>query len=44
VLFLADRNFLSNQAFNDFSAFTEDALVRIDPETIRKKWRGTFAA
>jgi type I restriction enzyme, R subunit len=39
VLFLADRNILANQAFNDFSAFPEDALVRIDPETIRKKGR-----
>ncbi|MCC5868061.1 MAG: DEAD/DEAH box helicase family protein [Gammaproteobacteria bacterium] len=39
VLFLADRNILANQAFNDFSAFPEDALVRIDPATIRKKGR-----
>ncbi|MEX0827937.1 MAG: DEAD/DEAH box helicase family protein [Haliea sp.] len=39
VLFLADRNILANQAFNDFSAFPEDALVRIDPETIRKHGR-----
>lgn len=39
ILFLADRNILSNQAYNDFSAFPEDALVRIDPETIRKKGR-----
>lgn len=39
ILFLADRNILANQAFNDFSAFPEDALVRIDPETIRKKGR-----
>jgi type I restriction enzyme, R subunit len=37
ILFLADRNILANQAFNDFSAFPEDALVRIDPEIIRKK-------
>lgn len=29
ILFLADRNILANQAFNDFSAFPEDALVRI---------------
>ncbi len=36
ILFLADRNILANQAFNDFSAFPEDALVRIDPEVIRK--------
>ncbi|WP_421842479.1 EcoAI/FtnUII family type I restriction enzme subunit R [Marinobacter algicola] len=39
ILFLADRNILANQAFNDFSAFPSDALVRIDPETIRKKGR-----
>ncbi|SDY57474.1 type I restriction enzyme, R subunit [Nitrosomonas halophila] len=39
ILFLADRNILANQAFNDFSAFPEDALVRIDPETIRSRGR-----
>ncbi len=39
ILFLADRNILANQAFNDFSAFPEDALVRIDPETIRRRGR-----
>lgn len=39
VLFLADRNILANQAFNDFSAFPEDALVRIDPEIIRQRGR-----
>ncbi|CAK8725574.1 type I site-specific deoxyribonuclease [Candidatus Electrothrix aarhusensis] len=37
ILFLADRNILANQAFNAFSAFAEDALVRIDPANIRKK-------
>ena len=37
VLFLADRNNLANQAFNEFSAFPEDALVRIKPNEIRKK-------
>ena len=37
ILFLADRNILANQAFNDFSAFPEDALVRISPDVIRKK-------
>jgi type I restriction enzyme R subunit len=37
ILFLADRNILANQAFNDFSAFPEDALIRIDPKEIRKK-------
>lgn len=37
VLFLADRNILANQAFNAFSSFPEDALVRINPLDIRKK-------
>ena len=37
VLFLADRNILANQAFNSFSAFPEDALVRIKPSEIKKK-------
>jgi type I restriction enzyme R subunit len=37
ILFLADRNILANQAYNAFSPFPEDALVRIDPEDIRKK-------
>jgi type I restriction enzyme R subunit len=37
VLFLADRNILANQAYNAFSAFPEDALVRIEPGDIRKK-------
>ncbi len=37
ILFLADRNILANQAFNAFSAFPEDALVRIAPSDIRKK-------
>ena len=37
ILFLADRNILADQAFNAFSAFPEDALVRIKPEEINKK-------
>lgn len=37
ILFLADRNILANQAFNGFSAFPEDALVRITPKEIAKK-------
>jgi type I restriction enzyme R subunit len=37
ILFLADRNFLANQAYNAFSPFPEDAMVRIEPEDIRKK-------
>lgn len=39
ILFLADRNILANQAYNAFSAFPEDALVRISPDSIRKKKR-----
>ncbi|MBN1338100.1 MAG: DEAD/DEAH box helicase family protein [Bacteroidales bacterium] len=39
ILFLADRNILADQAFNAFSAFEEDALVRISPDEIRKKNR-----
>jgi type I restriction enzyme R subunit len=37
ILFLADRNILADQAFNEFSFFPEDALVRISPADIRKK-------
>jgi type I restriction enzyme R subunit len=37
ILFLADRNILADQAYNAFSAFPEDALVRIKPSEIRKK-------
>ncbi len=37
ILFLADRNILADQAFNAFSAFPEDAMVRIKPKEIRKK-------
>lgn len=37
ILFLADRNILADQAFNAFSAFPEDALIRIKPNEIRKK-------
>nr|WP_295435664.1 DEAD/DEAH box helicase family protein [uncultured Thiodictyon sp.] len=39
ILFLADRNILADQAYNAFSAFPEDALVRIAPADIRKKGR-----
>jgi type I restriction enzyme R subunit len=39
ILFLADRNILADQAFNAFSAFSEDALARIAPGEIRKKGR-----
>lgn len=37
ILFLADRNILADQAYNAFSAFPEDALVRIKPEEIRRR-------
>jgi type I restriction enzyme R subunit len=36
ILFLADRNILADQAYNSFSAFPEDALVRIKPNAIKK--------
>jgi len=36
ILFLADRNILANQAFNEFAAFPEDAMVRIKPGEIKK--------
>lgn len=37
ILFLADRNILANQAYISFSAFDDDALVRIRPSDISKK-------
>jgi type I restriction enzyme R subunit len=37
ILFLADRNILADQAFNAFSSFPEDELVRINPREISKK-------
>lgn len=40
ILFLADRNILADQAFNAFSAFPEDALVRIKPNEIRRTGSG----
>ncbi|MDG1816673.1 MAG: DEAD/DEAH box helicase family protein, partial [Glaciecola sp.] len=36
ILFLADRNVLTKQAFNDFGAFGDDAVVRITPSEIKK--------
>ena len=39
ILFLVDRNILADQAFNAFSAFADDALVRISPNDIRTKGR-----
>jgi type I restriction enzyme R subunit len=42
ILFLADRNNLADQAFNDFTgfaAFEENALARIEPDAMRKKGR-----
>ncbi len=42
ILFLADRNTLADQAMGDFRSFVsfeENALVRIDPDSIRKRGR-----
>lgn len=42
ILFLADRNNLATQAYNDFTsfvAFADGALVRIKPDEIKKKGR-----
>ena len=42
ILFLADRNTLADQAFNDFTgfaAFEDNALARIEPGDLRKKGR-----
>ena len=42
ILFLADRNTLADQAFNDFTgfaAFEDNALARIEPDALRKKGR-----
>ena len=36
ILFLTDRNILANQGFCGFFGFKQDALVRIDPKSIRK--------
>ncbi len=37
ILLLADRNILADQAYNAFSAFPEDAMVRIKPDDIKKR-------
>jgi type I restriction enzyme R subunit len=37
ILFLADRNILANQAFSEFNPFPDDALIRIDPNSIKKR-------
>jgi type I restriction enzyme, R subunit len=42
ILFLADRNTLATQAYNDFTsfaAFEDAALARVKPEAIRQKGR-----
>ena len=39
ILFLADRNILADQAYNEFSAFEEDARARITPGEISKRGR-----
>jgi type I restriction enzyme, R subunit len=37
ILFLADRNILADQAYNSFSAFDEDALLRIASDELGKQ-------
>ena len=37
ILFLADRNILADQAYNNFSSFDDGALARIKPGEIKKK-------
>ena len=37
ILFLADRNLLADQAYTGFDSFPSDALVRINPDEIKKK-------
>jgi type I restriction enzyme R subunit len=37
ILFLADRNILADQAFNSFTSFNKDALVRINTMDIRRE-------
>lgn len=37
ILFLADRNILADQAYNAFSAFSDDARVRINTLDIRRR-------
>ena len=37
ILFLTDRNILANQAYLEFAAFEEGALVRITPNDIRRR-------
>ena len=42
ILFLADRNTLADQAFNDFTgfaAFEDNALARLEPDALRRKGR-----
>ncbi|MDO6542561.1 EcoAI/FtnUII family type I restriction enzme subunit R [Photobacterium sanguinicancri] len=39
ILFLADRNILADQAFNSFSPFSEDAIIRIEPKEVKKAGR-----
>ena len=39
ILFLADRNILADQAYNEFSDFPEDALARITSTDIRRRGR-----
>lgn len=37
ILFISDRNILANQAVNDFEQFSEDSMIRITPDELRKQ-------
>jgi type I restriction enzyme, R subunit len=37
ILFLADRNILASQSFTAFTAFPDDALIRLEPKEIKKQ-------
>ncbi len=37
ILFLADRNILADHAYNAFSAFSPDAMARINPDSLHQK-------
>jgi type I restriction enzyme, R subunit len=39
ILFLTDRNILANDAYLEFSAFSEDARARVRPDEIRQRGR-----
>lgn len=37
ILFITDRNILADQTYLDFSAFADDARIRITPDDIKKR-------